>query len=102
MQLARRASSNISRDAIASTMRWSSMKAAIAVKLRGTCSLPTALPAKPDVREPAVRANPASDAKPPNLAILQSACIELRDYLDRIRRSIDEEIRSYPTPIPRC
>jgi len=33
---------------------------------------------------------------------LQSACIELRAYLDRVRRSVDEEIRSYPTPIPRC
>jgi hypothetical protein len=33
---------------------------------------------------------------------LQSACNELRAYLDRTRRSVDEEIRSYPTPIPRC
>jgi hypothetical protein len=49
-----------------------------------------------------VRASPASNITPPNLASLRSACIELRDYLDRIRRSIDEEIRSYPTPIPRC
>lgn len=39
---------------------------------------------------------------PQHLATLRSACIELRTYLDRIRRSIDEEIRSYPTPIPRC
>ena len=35
-------------------------------------------------------------------ASLQSACIELQAYLDRVRRSVDEEIRSYPTPIPRC
>ena len=33
---------------------------------------------------------------------LQSACIELRAYLDRTRRSVDEEISNYPTPIPRC
>jgi hypothetical protein len=33
---------------------------------------------------------------------LQSACNELRAYLDRTRRSVDEEIRNYPTPIPRC
>jgi hypothetical protein len=49
-----------------------------------------------------MRASPASNANPPKLASLRSACIELRAYLDRIRRSIDEEIRSYPTPIPRC
>jgi hypothetical protein len=49
-----------------------------------------------------MRASPASNANPPNLASLESACIELRAYLDRLRRSIDEEIRSYPTPIPRC
>ncbi len=33
---------------------------------------------------------------------LRSLGIELRDALVRAKRSIDEEIRTYPTPIPRC
>lgn len=33
---------------------------------------------------------------------LRSLGIELRDSLIRAKRSIDEEIRTYPTPIPRC
>lgn len=33
---------------------------------------------------------------------LRSLGRELRDFLLRERRSADEEIRSYPTPIPRC
>ena len=33
---------------------------------------------------------------------LRSLGIELRDSLVRAKRSIDEEIRMYPTPIPRC
>jgi hypothetical protein len=35
-------------------------------------------------------------------ARLRSTAIELRDYLVRARASVDEEIRTYPTPIPRC
>ena len=33
---------------------------------------------------------------------LHSMAVELRDYLVRARASVDEEIRTYPTPIPRC
>ena len=34
--------------------------------------------------------------------ILRAAVIALRDYLEGARRSVDAEIRTYPTPIPRC
>jgi hypothetical protein len=34
--------------------------------------------------------------------MLTSLCLELRDHLQRTKRAIEEEIRSYPTPIPRC
>ena len=33
---------------------------------------------------------------------LHSMGLELRDYLVRARKAIDDEIRAYPTPIPRC
>ena len=33
---------------------------------------------------------------------MRSIAVELRDYLVRARASLDEEIRTYPTPIPRC
>jgi hypothetical protein len=33
---------------------------------------------------------------------LRSLGLELRDYLVRARKSVDDEIRTYPTPIPRC
>jgi hypothetical protein len=33
---------------------------------------------------------------------LRSVCREIRDCLARSKRSLDEEIRTYPTPIPRC
>jgi hypothetical protein len=33
---------------------------------------------------------------------LRSLGVELRDSLVRAKRSIDDEIRTYPTPIPRC
>jgi hypothetical protein len=33
---------------------------------------------------------------------MRSIAVELRDYLVRARASVDEEIRTYPTPIPRC
>ena len=33
---------------------------------------------------------------------LRSIGIELREYLVRARKSADDEIRTYPTPIPRC
>lgn len=39
---------------------------------------------------------------PENRAILQAACLELRQYLARAKRSVDDEIASYPKPIPRC
>jgi hypothetical protein len=33
---------------------------------------------------------------------LASLCRELRVWLGNVKRSQDEEIRTYPTPIPRC
>ena len=33
---------------------------------------------------------------------LRSIAVELRDYVARVRASVDDEIRTYPTPIPRC
>ena|SRR2546427_9295486 len=33
---------------------------------------------------------------------LTSLCLELRDYLQRTKRVTEDEIRTYPTPIPRC
>jgi len=33
---------------------------------------------------------------------LRSLGTELRDFLLRAKRSLDEELRTYPTPIPRC
>lgn len=43
-----------------------------------------------------------STASSASLATLRSLCLELRDCLQRSKRVIEEEIRSYPTPIPRC
>ena len=37
-----------------------------------------------------------------DLALLKSLWKEIRDDLRRSKRVIGEEIRSYPTPIPRC
>ena len=33
---------------------------------------------------------------------LHSLSVALRDFVLRARKALDEEIRSYPTPIPRC
>lgn len=33
---------------------------------------------------------------------LRSIAVELRDYVAHVRASVDDEIRTYPTPIPRC
>lgn len=33
---------------------------------------------------------------------LRSIAVELRAYVARVRASVDDEIRAYPTPIPRC
>ena len=33
---------------------------------------------------------------------LRSLCTELRDFVFQAKRSLDEELRAYPTPIPRC
>lgn len=35
-------------------------------------------------------------------AHLESLCLELRNFLGGARKRIDDEIRTYPTPIPRC
>jgi hypothetical protein len=43
-----------------------------------------------------------STARSESLTTLRSLCLELRDHLQRTKRVIEEEIRSYPTPIPRC
>src|SRR5437879_4273537 len=37
-----------------------------------------------------------------DLALLKSLWREIKDELRRSKRVIGEEIRSYPTPIPRC
>ena len=36
------------------------------------------------------------------LAGLEHRLREVRDYLQNAKRRLDEEIRHYPTPIPRC
>lgn len=41
-------------------------------------------------------------AAPASSARLRLLGLELREFLVRARTSIDEEIRTYPTPIPRC
>jgi hypothetical protein len=33
---------------------------------------------------------------------LRSLSVELRDFVLHAKRELDEDIRSYPTPIPRC
>jgi DNA-binding FrmR family transcriptional regulator len=37
-----------------------------------------------------------------DLTRLRSLCLELVDYLQGAKRAVEEEIRRYPTPIPRC
>ena len=37
-----------------------------------------------------------------SLAALEALLLEVRDHLRRLQRSVNEEIRGYPTPIPRC
>jgi hypothetical protein len=41
-------------------------------------------------------------ASPDDLVVLRSVCRDVRDCLEQAKRSLDEEIRAYPTPIPRC
>src|SRR6266705_771786 len=36
------------------------------------------------------------------LGALVSSCLELRDHLQTAKRLVDEQIRDYPKPIPRC
>ena len=38
----------------------------------------------------------------PTTRTLRALATEIRDFLERTRESLDEEIRQYPTPIPRC
>lgn len=46
---------------------------------------------------------PASSATPAEtIERLTSTCRALRGHLDRVRRAVDAEIATYPTPIPRC
>ena len=33
---------------------------------------------------------------------VRALCREVQEHLDALKRALDEEIRSYPTPIPRC
>ena len=37
-----------------------------------------------------------------NIGVLGELLREVRDHLRRLQRSLNEEIRGYPTPIPRC
>ncbi|MET1084429.1 MAG: hypothetical protein ABWY12_15485 [Burkholderiales bacterium] len=39
---------------------------------------------------------------PTNLDRLRTACLELKGYLGGAKQALEEEIRTYPTPIPRC
>jgi hypothetical protein len=39
---------------------------------------------------------------PADLRRLEPVLVELRDYLVGAKRLLEEEIRTYPTPIPRC
>ncbi len=43
-----------------------------------------------------------STANSESSTTLTSLCLELRDYLQRTKGLTEEEIRTYPTPIPRC
>ena len=36
------------------------------------------------------------------LDALEELLLEVRDHLRRMQRSVNDEIRDYPTPIPRC
>ncbi len=44
----------------------------------------------------------ATTSDPEGAARLASLCLELGDLLGRAKKSIEDEIRTYPTPIPRC
>jgi hypothetical protein len=44
----------------------------------------------------------SSTAVPDKLSCLEDLGPELRDYLAGAKQSIDDEIRCYPKPIPRC
>lgn len=39
---------------------------------------------------------------PTNMSRLESVFAELRDFLHAAKKAVGEEIRTYPTPIPRC
>jgi hypothetical protein len=43
-----------------------------------------------------------SNVNSENVEGFRSICLELRNYLDSAKRLVDEQIRTYPTPIPRC
>jgi hypothetical protein len=48
---------------------------------------------------------PTTDVAPPDTcapAQLLALVAEIGALLERIRRALDDEIRAYPTPIPRC
>ena len=49
--------------------------------------------------QPIVQGSSATDAAPPRLASLVH---EVHAFLVAAKRRLDEEIRCYPTPIPRC
>ena len=46
--------------------------------------------------------SPRAIGRKEDLATLKSLWNEIKDELHRSKRVIGEEIRSYPTPIPRC
>jgi len=33
---------------------------------------------------------------------VRALCREVQEHMDALKRALDEEIRTYPTPIPRC
>ena len=45
---------------------------------------------------------PPTSKHPDLSAHLSALCIEMRDLLGKAKKSVEDEIRAYPTPIPRC
>ncbi len=46
--------------------------------------------------------SPATNPAPADAIHFRSLGIELRDLLIHAKRAVDEEVGTYPTPIPRC
>ena len=51
------------------------------------------------ISEPAAKPD---DARSAHDSSVRALCREVQAHLDALKRILDEEIRTYPTPIPRC